>query len=386
MRTRNKWILSILLLTLSGLAWAYLRNGSPTPPEFATEEVRVANLMETISSTGTIQAVGTVEVGSQVSGTVAKVLADYNDKVRENQTLVVLDQSTLQASMEEAEAQKAKAEAQLERSRSDFERIQKLYAQGHVAEKELTDARTTFLMDQASVKSADASLRRSRESLSHATIRSPIRGTVLKRSVEVGQTVAASLSSPTLFVIAEDLSKLEILAGVDESDISQIFPEQEVRFSVQAYPDSLFQGRVRQVRLQPESVQNVVTYQVVVDASNPSGILLPGMTATVDFVVDKAESALCVPSTALRYHPSAFPKRDQDEDRKTVWVLEKDGLVKPRFVETGIIDGDQTEIRKAKGLKAGDRIVTGEKSAEGKSTRKKSGIMGFGAPAMRPPR
>lgn len=387
MKPYLKWIIPIVGCTIVFATWYTLRNGRDLPPELITVPIQAKDLLETISSTGTIQAKGTVEVGTQVSGTVAQVSADYNDNVKAGSILVVLDQSTLKASLDEADAQKARAEAQMEKSKSDFERAQKLFDQGHISEKEFSDSRSAYLMDQASVKSTDAGLRRAHQNLSHAIIRSPIRGTVLKRSVEVGQTVAASLSSPVLFVIAEDLSMLEIIAGVDESDISQIHAGQEVRFSVQAYPDSMYSGKVRQIRLQPETVQNVVTYQVVIDARNPHGTLLPGMTATVDFVIHKAEKALCVPSASLRFQPSLMPNRIKEEQGKTIWVMQGNGRLESHLVETGITDGNCVELLAPKNLKVGDKVVIGEHT-DSTSTKKKknSSLLGFGSPPSgRPP-
>lgn len=267
-------------------------------------EITRGDLENVISSTGTLNPVGTVEIGTQVSGTIDRIEVDFNDQVRKGQVLAVLDTALLKVAMLDVEAGLARAQAQYEQARAEYRRNLDLFEKGHLSEKEFLPIRINVKTTQATVQSAQAALKRAQINMKHAIIRSPINGTVIQRNVEPGQTVAASFATPTLFIIAEDLSKMEIYAAVDESDIGQIQEGQSVRFTVEAYPDETFYGTVRQIRLQPTTIQNVVNYTVVVDASNRDGLLLPGMTATVDFVVEERKDVWLIPNAAFRFQPT----------------------------------------------------------------------------------
>ncbi len=240
--------------------------------EFA--EIERGDLENIISSTGTLSPVGMVEVGTQVSGTIEKVLVNYNEGVRRGQVLAVLDTTMLAASVRDGRANVLKAEALYRKAEIDNDRSIELYERELISESEIEEFRANTMSFEASLLSAKASLDRARANLNYAVIRSPIDGKVIARNVEPGQTVAASFSTPTLFVIAEDLAEMEILAYVDESDIGQITEGQTVRFTVEAYFEQDFHGIVREVRLLPQTVQNVVNYTVVVDATNEEGLLL----------------------------------------------------------------------------------------------------------------
>ena len=267
-------------------------------------EVTRGDLENVISSTGTLQAVGTVEIGTQVSGTIDCIEVDFNDTVHEGQVLAVLDTAVLKVAVLDAEAGLARAEAQYEQAQAEYERNLPLFEKGYLSEREFLPLRISVKTTQATVQSAQAALERARTNMEYAIIHSPIDGTVIQRNVEPGQTVAASFSAPTLFIIARDLSEMEIYATVDESDIGQIKEGQSVRFTVQAYMDETFYGTVRQIRLQPTTIQNVVNYAVIVDAPNKNGLLLPGMTATVDFVIEARRDVLLVSNAALRFQPT----------------------------------------------------------------------------------
>jgi len=270
--------------------------------EFAT--IERGDLEDTISATGTLSAVGTVEVGTQVSGILSDVFVDFNDTVRKGQVLALIDTTSLAGTVKDARANLMKAEAQMALQQNVFSRTEDLMERGLVSEADYEDAEAQLTSARASVLSAEATLDRAKTNLDYAVITSPIRGTVIERSVESGQTVAASLSAPTLFIIAEDLAEMEIHVLVDESDIGRVEEGQDVRFTVDAYYEEEFWGTVRQIRLLPETVSNVVNYTVVVDAPNDRGLLLPGMTATADFLLQHREDVLLVPNAALKVAPT----------------------------------------------------------------------------------
>ncbi|MBN1213113.1 MAG: efflux RND transporter periplasmic adaptor subunit, partial [candidate division Zixibacteria bacterium] len=278
-------------------------NGSAAAAYQFTAVTR-GDLESTITATGTLSPVTTVDVGTQVSGTIDSVFVDYNDNVKQGQLLAVLDTLLLKMAVLDAESNVEKAEATLEEVKATYERSLQLFDKKMISDADLLSSEVDVKTQEASVKSARVSLQRARRNLEYAVIRSPISGTVISKDVETGQTVAASFSTPTLFKIAEDLSRMEILVDVDESDIGLIKAGQAVRFEVQAYSNKVFTGTVTKVRMQPEVVSNVVTYTVVVAAANDENLLLPGMTATVDFIIEHKSDVLLVSNKALRFTPS----------------------------------------------------------------------------------
>jgi len=257
-----------------------------------------------VSATGTLSAVTTVQVGTQVSGLISKLYVDFNDRVEKGQLIAQLDTTLLESNKRDVEASLERAQADLAQAKRDLDRLTALNDEGIAAVADFNKAQYNYDVARASVKSAEASLSRANQNLGYATITAPVSGTVVERAVDVGQTVAASLSAPKLFVIANDLSEMQILAPVDESDIGQIKEGQSVRFTVKAYPDRKFTGTVRQVRLQSTTDQNIVNYTVVIAVKNDDGKLLPGMTATVEFVTASASDVLKVANAALRFRPS----------------------------------------------------------------------------------
>jgi len=289
------------MIVVAIVVWQFAgRSGPEQTGRFEFVEVERGDIENIVSSSGTLSAVGTVDVGTQVSGSIAKIFADYNETVRAGQVLAVLDTTMLSASVRDARAGVVRARSLHDQAVRDYDREQDLHENGLISDAQLSDTQTSVETARAGVLSAEASLDRSRANLRYAVIRSPIDGTVIMRNMEPGQTVAASFSTPTLFVIAEDLSEMEIHALVDESDIGAIREGQSVRFTVEAHMDEEFTGVVRQIWLKPQTVQNVVMYTVVVDARNDRGLLYPGMTATTDFLVDERHDVLMVPNAALR--------------------------------------------------------------------------------------
>jgi len=415
-KMRNRILLGTVAAIIVGVTCFFMiPKGSHALVEYNTTPVVMGTVEETVSSTGTLDAVGTVQVGTQVSGTVATLKADYNDRVHKNQAIAILDLTTLQESLAIAAADLERAKVTAEHSANDFKRNQKLLADGHIAEKDFLDSKATHLQDSVAVISAEANKQRAQTNLELGTIRSPINGTVISRSIEVGQTVAASLSSPTLFVIAEDLTRMEILANVDESDIGRIKPGLSVRFSVQSYPDSIFIGKVTQIRLQPTTISNVVNYTVVVDAPNPTLRLLPGMTATVTFVTAVSDSSMIVPNSALSFKGPADPQlrppptgakgdslrakwqhRDStvansgankltEANRGRVWVLLPDGTLQPKHMLLGLTDGAKTAVLKSHELQVGDLVVTSVKTATTAMKKQKTLLDNMG-PGGAPPK
>ena len=374
---------------------------SKTNGQYQFGEITRGDLENVVSSTGTISAVGTVEIGTQVSGTIDKIYADFNDRVKKGQLLAVLDTVLLKAAVLDAEAGYEQTKAQLEEAQANHERNLPLYENGFLSEAEYLPYKIQLVMKQASLKSAEASLQRAERNLRYAVIRSPINGTVLQRNIEEGQTVAASFQTPTLFLIAEDLSKMEIHAQVDESDIGLIKEGLPVRFTVLAYDDKTFPGTVRQIWLQPETIQNVVNYTVVIDAENDEGLLLPGMTATIDFIVEQKEDVLLVPTAALKIQPTQemfetlrsrtqrrfggardslrvraqppegmaggftsdmLPQDQMKSEQSTfsmLWFLDDEGQLDMRPVRTGSTDGKFTEIAVGRDIREGMRVISG---------------------------
>jgi len=291
------------------LARVVLGTGREAAAGYRFVEITRGDIESVVSTTGTLQATETVEVGTQVSGQIAEIHVDFNDRVEKGQLIARIDPTLLRQEVRAAEVSVERSRAELEQAKRQFERIARLYEQKVVTDAEYDAALYNYDVARAAYASAQLNLERARQNLAYTEIRAPISGVVVERSVEVGQTVAASMSAPKLFLIAKDFSEMEILATVDESDIGLIHPGQPVRFTVQAYPETQFTGTVRQVRLQSTVQENVVTYTVVITVDNPDGRLLPGMTATVEFIVDRAEDVLLVPNSALRFRPTEEMQR-----------------------------------------------------------------------------
>jgi HlyD family secretion protein len=315
-----------------------------------------------------------------VSGTISKVLVDYNDKVAKNQVLAVLDQSSFKAAVAVSEASVEMREAELTKAKSEYDRYLPLFKAGHLSDEEFLTYKTSLKTAEASLQQAQAELKQNRINLDHTVIRSPIDGTVIERSVDVGQTVAASLSSPTLFIIAKDLSSMEIEVNVDENDIGMIRTGQKVRFTVPAYADDVFDGEVSTIRLNSQVVSNVVNYTVIVTVKDTKGILLPGMTATVDFIIERIENTLLVPSSAFRvsqaeaYGGSAeTPGASDSRQVKSLLVIGPNG--KPSLVRVPVLsdNGYMSAVKPGGKLEAGNMVVTSMSSTMGSSSERATG-------------
>ncbi len=309
-----------IVAAIAAAGYGYYRyTQKPPVPIVSAARVTRGDIAETVGATGQLQAVTTVQVGTQVSGTIQELNADFNSLVRKGQVLARLDPSLFQTQIEQARANLIRAEADLERfrvalddTRTKLNRARELSEKKLIAQTELEaaevavrSAEAQLRSQQAAVTQSQASLQQSQVNLQHTVIESPIDGLVISRNVDVGQTVAASMSAPTLFVLAADLTKMQVLASLDESDVGRIRPGQFVRFRVDAFPTEEFIGAVTQVRLQPTTVQNVVTYQTVIDVPNPDLKLKPGMTANVNIEIARRANVLRVPNTALRFRPTA---------------------------------------------------------------------------------
>jgi HlyD family secretion protein len=304
MRRKRIWIpAGIILLTVMAFALR-ASQGRGKEPGWRTESLKRGAVRAQVSATGNLKAVTTVQVGSQVSGTIAALNADFNDQVKKGQVLAQLDPTFLRAQVAQSRADRERTQVQVRQAVRDSVRVFTLGAQGLASQSEQDAAQTALDAARASEQSARAGLDRAETNLRYATILSPIDGVVISRSVDVGQTVAASLSAPTLFTIANDLTRMQLEAAVDEADIGTIRDGQPATFTVDSYPDLGFTGTVDQVRLQPETIQNVVTYTVVILVDNPELKLLPGMTANVTILVNEAENVLRVPNAALRFRPA----------------------------------------------------------------------------------
>jgi HlyD family secretion protein len=366
----NRRLLLILaaIISVTAGAAAYYKVTTPdAAPKFVTTAVTRGNIVDSVEATGTLEAVNTVQVGTQVSGTIKSLSADFNSRVRKGQVVAELEPSLFQTQVDQAQATVSRLQAEVERARvqaddahAKLTRAQELSDRQLISRNDLETAETTANQADAAVKSAEAqvvqaraSLNQNQVTLDHTIIRAPIDGVVISRNVDVGQTVAASMSAPTLFVIANDLSRMQVNASIDESDIGRVAPGQAVTFKVDAYPNQTFTGTVSQVRLQPVTEQNVVSYVTVIDVPNPDLKLKPGMTATVTVEIARADNVLHVPSAALRFRPSRGEPR--------VWVLGSDGQVQPVRVQPGLSDG--TSVAVIGDLEEGAQVVTGEAAA-----------------------
>lgn len=292
----------ILVIAAVG-AFLLLRKDRTAQIDWETKNIDRGDIIIEVTASGTVEAVTKVEVGTQVSGKIDEIFVDYNSKVKKGQVIARLDTTTLAAQAFDARANVNRMEIQLRQAERDFKRTKELFEQNVVAQIDYDNALDAYETAQSNLMSAKAQLNRALINLNYATITSPIDGVVISKSVEVGQTVAASFNSPTLFTIVNDLTKMEVQANVDEADIGQVKEGQDVTFTVDAYPDETFTGTVRQIRMEPVVVSNVVNYIVIIDVPNPELKLMPGMTANLSIIVDKRENVLRVPSRALSFTP-----------------------------------------------------------------------------------
>jgi HlyD family secretion protein len=333
---------ALVLIIAVCLILILLRNKESAKTTYTFAEVTRGDIENTVDATGTIEPVTTVEVGTQVSGIIDRIFVDFNDHVTRNQLMAVIDTTILSLQVRDARASVIRNQAQYDQAKYNFERTEKLYQQNLLSEYEFITAKSNYQSALSTLMSAQNNLERAERNMRYAFIRSPIDGTVIYREVEEGQTVASSFQTPRLFLIAEDLSKMEIHALVDESEIGLIKEGQSVRFNVQAHEDDTFYGLVRQVWLQPETVQNVVNYTVVVDAENPDGLLLPGMTAMLEFLVEQKKDVLTVPVAATKLQPTESMMKIMFENRRKQMEARGDSVRAPRGGFSGNFNRQRT--------------------------------------------
>lgn len=352
----------VLLLAISGAGYALWKKmpAEQPPQKFKTEKIERGDVVQTITANGTLNPVVVINIGTQISGTIQKLHVNFNDQVTAGQILAELDPSLLSATLKQSQANLASVEANSRLARTKEARARKLVALGFVVQSQLDEAVEVLDAAKAQVKVVKAQIERDEANLRYSTIRSPISGIVIARPVDIGQTVAASFQTPTLFQIAQDLKVMQIDTSIAEADIGKIKLQQEVSFSVDTFPDKNFSGKVKQIRLNPTIQQNVVTYNVVIAADNSEGTLLPGMTAHVQINTQQHTQVLRVPNAALRYKPSDAELVNKDSSPKLYKVIQ--GKPASFNVKLGIADNLYTEIVSGD-LKEGDQVITRELGA-----------------------
>jgi HlyD family secretion protein len=389
-------IVTVVVVAAAAAAFAVYRQHAGKKPEakYRTEIVDKGTVSETVTATGTISAVTTVQVGSQVSGIIQSLHADYNSPVKKGQLLATLDPTPFQLQVQQRKADLEQAQVQMRNAEVQFNRSGRLLAEQLVPEADYDTAKANFEGMKAQVDQAQAALKASQTNLSYANIFSPIDGVVVARQYDIGQTVAASFQAPTLFTIAEDLTEMQVQADVDQSDISRVATRQTARFTVDAYPEQTFVGTISQIRLNATQNQNVITYPVIIDVANPDGKLKPKMTADVTVEVAKVADVLRVPNAALRFKPIEVGRAGDNDvtsrtalegtaarsgaasagralaggmraarRQQTVYVVGADGQLKTVDVKTGISDGRFTAITEGD-LNVGDKIAVGFTTAK----------------------
>ena len=373
-----KWIIVLVIIAVVLAVFFIVRGAKSGSKELVIRTHVVSNytIENTVTATGTIEPVETVEVGTQVSGKVETIYVDFNSVVKKGELLCELDKLTLNESVSRAKANLESSESQLRYAKSTFERTKQLYENKAATLADFESAQNTYTQAQMSKKNAQAQYDQARVDLGYADIYSPIDGVVLDRAVEVGQTVAASFSTPTLFTLANDLTRMQVEANVDEADIGQVKLNQRVTFTVDAYPEDIFNGTVNQIRMKPTTTSNVVTYTVIIGAPNPDQKLFPGMTASVTIVTEE-QTGLAAPAEAFNFTPSeqimkemmknmerpsdmqrpdnmSHPAFEEGEKPTMVWI-KKGSNIMPRPVKTGMSDGAYKIIES--GVQEGDSIV-----------------------------
>jgi HlyD family secretion protein len=410
---RYKWLIWVVVIALAGFGvWYWKFRKVEQPVVLETQKPFYGPIANSITATGTIQPVDTVSVGTQVSGTISGVYVDFNSTVKKGQLIAELDKVLLQAQVDQARAGLQQAQSNLTYQKSNYERQKQLLDVGAVSKAEYEIALNQYEVAKNNVSSVASQLKAAQRNLSFASIYSPIDGTVLTRNVNVGQTVASSLNTPTLFVIAKDLKRMQVQAAVDEADIGNVKNNQRVTFTVDAFPDETFEGTVQEVRLRPSVSSNVVTYVTIVDAPNAEMKLKPGMTASITVYTQEVENAMLISAKATKFRPDSSmlknytiergsnrqgrregpgrigsdagsvrssgrdSARDETTQRAMVWV-KKDSTLSRRMIITGLTDN--TNVQVISGLNPDDLVVTGMQQggtvSQGGSTETRSPFM-----------
>ena len=354
------WIALLVVVIVAVAAWALSGGKKEEEINFKEEAVGLQTLQNSVTATGTIEAVTSVTVGTQVSGIVNKLYVDYNSQVKKGQVIAELDKTNLLSELNTAKANLESAQSSLNYQSANLNRYQTLYKKGLVAADDYENALLTYRQAKEQVATAKESVQKAQTNLGYATITSPIDGTVISKSVEEGQTVAASFSTPELFTIAKDLTNMQVIADVDEADIGGVKEGNRVTFTVDAYPDDTFEGTVKQVRLEATTTNNVVTYEVVISAPNADLKLKPGLTANVTIMTQERSGVLAVANKAVRFTPTKETvgkdiKIVDCKGKNKVWTLNGKTLT-AHPVTIGQSDGIHTEV--IKGVKKGQKIVT----------------------------
>lgn len=363
----EKRYIAIVIISLIVIAIS-LFGIKKTSVKYITKEITKESITQYVEASGTIKPINTIEVGTQVSGTVYKIYVDYNSIVKKGQLLAELDPSLFQSNVDQssaklnnAKASLLKAKATLNYKKNNYERYKHLYQKNYVSKDDVELAQSNYLQAQAEyqstlaeVKAAQATLNNNLTNLRYSKITSPVDGTVISRAVDVGQTVAASFNTPTLFEVAKDLTKMQIETSVSEADIGKIKVGQDANYTLDGYQDRTFQGKVTQVRLEATTTNNVVTYTVIVSVDNSEGIVIPGMSANVSIITGSVKDALCVPNRALKFSPET---NDKKYEKQGIWILENNTL-KRIDIELGMSDDNKTQIISPK-IKQGDKVIIG---------------------------
>ena len=393
----NRKLVVVGIILLIAAAFAFTRCGNSGATQFQTAAVTRGPITRTVTATGTLNPVVNVQVGSQVSGNIQKLFADFNSRVKAGDVVAQIDPVLFQATVTQAEGDMANAQAALELAKVNATRIQELFAKKNSAQADVDQATANLHQAEANVKIKQGALDKAKADLDHCTITSPVDGEVISRNVDVGQTVAASLQAPVIFTIANDLTKMQIDANVAEADVGAVTVDQNVNFSVDAFPSRTFHGKVVQVRNAPITVQNVVTYDTVIGVNNADLKLKPGMTANVSIVIAHKDDVLKISNAALRYRPANAPTPERSasgQNRggtgggsagpratdRTVYVL-RGSKAEPVQIKTGISDGTTTEV--LQGLAEEDRVITGQHNAPNTATSPQQGNP-FGGPRRFP--
>lgn len=369
----------IAVVFVSGFAFYFNKHRDSG---YITVPAKVDTIVEAVEASGTVNPVNTVDIGSQVSGMIKDIYVDYNSKVTKGQLLAQIDPSLFQAQvdkargdLEAARSNKAKIQAMLVYDKKNYERYKRLYEKNYVAKSDLDLAEATYKSDlaqiaaaQGTINQAQATLNNNLTNLRYTKIVSPVDGIVVSRAVDVGQTVAASFQTPTLFQVAQDLTNMQIEVNVSEADIGKIKKGQEVEYTLDGYADSVFHGKVTEVRIAPTTVSNVVTYTVIVDVDNKDQKMIPGMTANASIITNKSENVICVPTDALKFTPKEITGGKKYKEQG-LWILRNNKPIRIS-ITTGAKDSDRTEII-SKELKENDRVIISKKGDKDKTAQGK---------------
>ncbi|MDP4280821.1 MAG: efflux RND transporter periplasmic adaptor subunit [Bacteroidota bacterium] len=355
-------IIVLIVVVAAGLFWFFKPSGDQQKVDVVTEKPQTGSISRTVITTGTVQPVNTVSVGSQVSGTIKKLYVDYNSVVKEGQLLAELDKTLFIASLDQAKSNYEQVKSQLSYQKNNFDRQSQLYNAGAISKADYENALCTYNSTKAQANVAYAQVQTAQKNLALASIFSPIDGTILSRSVSEGQTVAASFSTPTIFSIAKDLKEMQVEASVDEADIGGITEGNKVTFTVDAFPDDIFKGTIQQVRLNPTTTNNVVTYTTIIRTSNEDLKLKPGMTANITIYTKEVENAMLIPVKAIKFSPDSVAKsfhlvssrQPASEGETSVWVRQ-DGQLVQKYIKTGLNNNIKVEV--LQGLTPNDEVA-----------------------------